>query len=72
MIEPEDNTIFGKNVLEGTTIERKPWSSLGQSCPRSLIVFLSQLLVIMLSLVAFGELIFQKLMTNQLLSGNYV
>ena len=67
MTELEDKINLDKIVFDDNNQERKSCSCLGQTCSRSLIVFLSQLFVILLiSLVAFGEFIFQKLVTNQL------
>ena len=67
MTDQEDNINLGENVFDDNNQERKSWASLGQTCSRSLIVFLSQLFVIFLSsLVDFGEFTFQKLVTNQL------
>ena len=66
MTDQEDNINLGKIVFDDNNQERKSWACLGQTCSRSLIVFLSQLFVILLiSLVAFGEFTFQKLVTNQ-------
>ena len=63
MTEQEDNNNLGELVFEDNIQETKSWACLGQTCSRFLFVFLSQLL----SFVVFGELIFQKLKTNQLL-----
>ena len=68
MTDQEDNINLGKNVFDDNNQERKSWACLGQTCTRSLIVFLSQFFVILLikaSLDAFGEFTFQKLVTNQ-------
>ena len=66
MTDQEDNINLGKTVFDDNNQERKSWACLGQTCSRSLIVFLSQLFVILLIiLVAFGEFTFQKLVTNQ-------
>ena len=52
MTEQEENNILGKIVFDDNNQERKFWSCLGQTCSRSLIVFLSQLFVILL--IIFG------------------
>ena len=52
MTEQEENIIIGKIVFDDNNQERKSWSRLGQTCSRSLIVFLSQLFVILL--IIFG------------------
>ena len=67
MTDQEDNTNLGEIVFDDNNQERKSWACLGQTSSRSLIVFLSQLSVIFLrSLVALGEVVFQKLVTNPL------
>ena len=48
MTDLEDNINLGKIVLDDNNQERKSWTCLGQTCSRSLIVFLSQLFVILL------------------------
>ena len=52
MTEQEENIILGKIVCDDNNQERKSWSRLGQTCSRSLIVFLSQLFVPLL--IIFG------------------
>ena len=52
MTEQEENINLGKIVFEDNNQERKSWSYLGQTCSRSLIVFLSQLFLILL--IIFG------------------
>ena len=52
MADQEDNLNLGKVVFDDNNQERKSWSCLGQTCSRSLIVFLSQLFVILL--IIFG------------------
>ena len=52
MTDQEDNTNLGKSVFDDNNQERKSWDCLGQTCSRSLIVFLSQLFVILL--IIFG------------------
>ena len=52
MTDQEDNIILGKIVFDDNNQERKSWACLGQTCSRSLIVFLSQLFVILL--IIFG------------------
>ena len=69
MTDQEDNINLGELVFEVNNQERKSWTCLGQTCSRSLIMFLYQLFVISLiifGLVAFGEFTFQKFVTNQL------
>ena len=67
MFELEDKINIDKTVFDDNNQERRSWSCLEQTCSRSLIVFLSQVFVIFLSSWdAFGEFIFQKLVTNQL------
>ena len=52
MTDQEDNINLGKIVFDDNNQERKSWSCLGQTCSKSLIVFLSQLFVILL--IIFG------------------
>ena len=52
MTDLEDEIFLGKTVFDDTNKERKSWSCMGQTCSRSLIVFLSQLFVIFL--IIFG------------------
>ena len=52
MTDQEDNINLGKIVLDDNNQKRKSWACLGQTCSRSLIVFLSQLFVILL--IIFG------------------
>ena len=52
MTDQEDNINLGKIVFDDNNQERKSWACLGQICSRSLIVFLSQLFVILL--IIFG------------------
>ena len=52
MTDQEDNINLGKIVFDDSLQERKSWACLGQTCSRSLIVFLSQLFVILL--IIFG------------------
>ena len=52
MTDQEDNINLGKIVFDDNNQERKSWNCLGQTCSRSLIVFLSQLFVILL--IIFG------------------
>ena len=52
MTDQEDNTNLCKIVFDDNNQERKSWACLGQTCSRSLIVFLSQLFVILL--IIFG------------------
>ena len=53
MADQEGNIILGKIVLDNKNQERKSWACLGQTCSRLLIVFLSQLFVILL--IIFGS-----------------
>ena len=52
MTDQEDNINLGKIVFDDNNQERKSWNCLGQTFSRSLIVFLSQLFVILL--IIFG------------------
>ena len=52
MTDREDNINLGKIVFDDNNQERKSWACLGQTCSRSLIVFLFQLFVILL--IIFG------------------
>ena len=52
MNEQEENIKLGKIVFDDKNQERKSWSCLRQTCSRSLIVFLSQLFIILL--IIFG------------------
>ena len=52
MTNQENKTILGKILIVDTNQEGKSWSCLGESCSRSLIVFLSQLFDT--SLIVFG------------------
>ena len=52
MTDQEGNIILGETVFDDNNQERKSWGCLGQTCSRSLIVFLSQLSVILL--IIFG------------------
>ena len=52
MTELEDKINLDKNVFDDNNQERKSWSCLGQTCYRSLIVFLYKLSVILL--IIFG------------------
>ena len=45
MTDQEDIINLGKFVFDTNNQERKSWACLGQTCSRSLIVFLSQLFV---------------------------
>ena len=53
MTDQEDNINLGKFVFDDNNHERKSWDCSGQTCSRSLIVFLSQLFVILL--IIFGS-----------------
>ena len=48
MTDLDDNNNLGKIVFDDNNQERKSWACLGQSCSRSLIVFPSELFVILL------------------------
>ena len=52
MTDQEDNINLGKVVFDENNLERKTWACLGQTCTRSLVLFLSQLFVILL--IIFG------------------
>ena len=47
MTDQENNINLGKKVFDDNNQEKKSWDCLGKSCSRSLIVFLSQLFVIL-------------------------
>ena len=53
MTDHEDNMNLVKIVFDDDNQERKSWACLGQTCSRPLIVFLSQLFMIML--IIFGS-----------------
>ena len=48
MTDQEDYFNLGKIVFDENNQEKKSWACLGQTCSRSLFVFLSQLFVILL------------------------
>ena len=48
MPDHTDNINFNKIVFDDQDIEKRLWSCLGQTCSRSLIVFLSQFIVTLL------------------------
>ena len=48
MTDKEDNIHLGKIVFDDNNQGRKAWACLGQTCSRCLIVFLTQLYVILL------------------------
>ena len=52
MTDQKDSPNLGKIVFDDNNEERTFWACLGQTCSRSLIVFLSQLSVILL--IIFG------------------
>ena len=52
MTDQEDNINLGKIVFDDNNQEKKSWACLRQTCSTSLIVFLSQLSVILL--IIFG------------------
>ena len=52
MTDQDDNISPGKIVFDDNNQEKKSWALLGQTCSRSLIVFLSQLFVILM--ISFG------------------
>ena len=52
MADQYDNINLGKIVFDDSNQEKKSWARLGQTCSRSLIVFLSQLFAILL--INFG------------------
>ena len=67
MTDQEEQIIPGKLFFDNNNQERKSLACLGQTCSRSLFVFLSHLLVVCrLTLVAFGEFSFQKVVTDAL------
>ena len=62
MTDQEGNIILGKIFFDDNNQERKSWACLGQTCSRSLIVFLSHLFVILLIIfVCFWRINFSKL-----------
>ena len=66
MTDQEDNINLGKNVFDDNNHEKKSWNCLEETCSRSLILFLSQLFVILLIIFGcFEEFTFQKRVTNQ-------
>ena len=50
MLDHTDNINLDKIVFDDPNVERRSWSCLGQTCSRSLIVFLSQFFVILLNI----------------------
>ena len=66
MTEQEEIINLGKIVFVDNNQERKSWSCLGQTCSRSLIVFLFQLFVFFSALDALVEFTSQEIVTNQL------
>ena len=67
MTDQEENINLGKIVFDDNNQERKSWASLGQTCFRSVIVFLFQLFVILLIICGcFWRRHLQKLVTNHL------
>ena len=48
MPDHTDKINLDKIVFDDQNVERRSWSSLGQTCSRSLIVFLSQFFVVLL------------------------
>ena len=64
MTDQEDNINLGKNVFDDRNPEKKSRACWGQTCSRFLIVFVPDLKLCCLSLVAFGKLIIQKLVMN--------
>ena len=53
MTDQEGNINLGEIVFDDNNQERKSWACLGQTCYRSLIVFLSQLFAILLIIFGF-------------------
>ena len=67
MTDQEDNINLGKIVFDDNNQERKSWACLGQTCSRSLIVFLSQVFVILLIIFGcFWRIHLSKTCENQL------
>ena len=50
MTNYENNVNLGKNAFDDNKQERKSWACLGQTCSRHLIVFMSQLFVILFNI----------------------
>ena len=73
MTDQENKIKLEKVVFDDGNQERNLWSCLTQSCSRSQSVFLSQRFVILLFiyLVAFVQIIFQKLLTDHLFSWDF-
>ena len=67
MTDEEDNINLGKIVFDDNNQERNYWACLRQTCYRSLIVFLSQLFVILLIIFGcFWRIRVSKIVRNQL------
>ena len=67
MTDQEDNINLGKTVFDDNNQEKKPWARLGQTCSRSLIVFLSQHFVNLLIIFScFWRIHLSIFVTNQL------
>ena len=68
MADQEDIINLGKIVFDDNNQKRKSWACLGQTCSRSVIVFLSHFVVVLFIIFGWFWRIhsFQKLMTNQL------
>ena len=61
----ETNLNLEKNVFDGNNSERKSWRCVGQTCSRSIIVFLSQFFIILLIVLgSFWEFIRQQVVKN--------
>ena len=67
MNDQENKINLGEVVFDDNNQEKKSWACSGQTCSRYLIVFLSQIFVILLIIFGcFGEIIFQKHVKNPL------
>ena len=73
MTDQENKIKLEKVIFDDANQERNLWSCLTQSCSRSQSVFLSQRFVILLFiyLLAFVQIIFQKLLTDHLFSWEF-
>ena len=65
MLDHTDNINLDKIVFDDQNVEMKLWSCLGQTCSKSLSMFLSQFFVILLIFaIAFGVYIWPRFVTN--------
>ena len=73
MFDQEDNINLAKIVFDDNNQERNSWACVGQTCsrPPSFFFCFNFLYIWRLNLVAFGELKFQKRVTNRLFDWNF-